>query len=92
MAELRMDVGAMQSVSSQMMTSHELIFNEVTKVRALLEANIGNNWIGPGADQFKNDFNNWGTGILQTLDNMHQLVCRLENEISEWESTGQNIS
>jgi uncharacterized protein YukE len=78
-----------RATENNMNSTHDAISDSVKSISNAVEGMVGATWIAPGADTYKNDFQQWVTSMNQALEQLQQLAQRLESEIRQWEETAQ---
>jgi len=85
-----MDVDACRSTNTNINSTKETINDQVTQIFSQVDSMVGSTWIAPGADQFKGDFEQWRSQVMQALEALQGLSDRFKLEIDKWESEGQS--
>jgi WXG100 family type VII secretion target len=92
MATLHMDVDSVRSTQANIVSVKGQLNDQVNTIGQAVDSMVGSTWSAPGATQFQSEFQNWRTAMLQSLEQLEQLATRLNGEITEWESTAQNVA
>jgi len=91
MATLHMDVEACRTTNNNINSTKEAINDQVNQIFSQVDGMVGSTWIAPGADQFKGEFEQWRSQVVQALEHLQELSNRFKTEIDNWEREGQNM-
>lgn len=86
-----MDLDACRSTNNNINTTKEAISDQVNQIFSQVDSMVGSTWVAPGADQFKGEFEQWRSQVMQALEALQGLSDRFRTEIDNWEREGQNI-
>jgi len=85
-----MEVETARSVQNTMSNTHQQLVSLLQSMSSSVNSLQGN-WMGPSATEFFNLYDQWKSSMNSTLENLSQMVTRLQAEITEWEQVASRL-
>jgi WXG100 family type VII secretion target len=90
MTTLHMEVETAQSTQSSMNNTYQQLNSLLTSMSNSVNG-LQPAWVGNSATEFFGLYEQWRSGMTQSLEQLNQMTTRLQAEIAEWEQMASKL-
>lgn len=90
MTTLHMEVETAQSTQSSMNNTYQQLNSLLTSMSNSVNG-LQPAWMGNSATEFFGLYEQWRSGMTQSLEQLNQMTTRLQAEIAEWEQMASKL-
>jgi WXG100 family type VII secretion target len=91
MTTLHMEVETAQSTQSSMNNTYQQLNSLITSMNNSVNG-LQPAWMGNSATEFFGLYEQWRSGMTQSLEQLNQMTTRLQAEIAEWEQMASKLA
>jgi WXG100 family type VII secretion target len=86
-----MEVETAQSTQSTMNNTYQQLNSMITSMNNAVNG-LQPAWMGNSATEFFSLYEQWRSGMTQSLEQLNQMTTRLQSEIAEWEQMASKLA
>ena len=91
MATLHMDTDAVRALSAEIKKNINFFTENLISINKLVNIVVGNSWVGGSSTEFQLTIENWSQREKNSIEELSEILHRLEVEISQWETMSQKM-